>query len=752
LNINCTKGLKENNLLKTLRAIYFSFPVKLVVTHLRFNHFLLLYWAFLFAIVSGSFGEVIGIPYLFLDPVYMDKVNFWSFIIMGVTLGGFSMAFNISSYILDSFRFPFLGTLPKPFSHFCLNNSLIPLTFLTYYIVRIVKFQRAMESDPIIHTIGDIAGLLTGFGLMIVLMFVYFFRTNNDIFKILGLTTSKEKAKTSANKKNAFKKLRSLRRSKVKVDNYLSIRFRFFSARRFEHVFDRLMILKVFNQNQRNAVLIEVFLFASIISLGLFKSIPTFQIPAAASMVLLLTMVIMFTGAVSFWFRTWAITSIAALYLILNFTHVGGTFRAAYQAYGLDYNVAKAEYSLQSLRKLNSVQQVNADKENMIAILENWKAKFSEAKPKMILVTTSGGGQRAALWTTRVLHSVDSLLKGDLMKHTSLITGASGGLIGASYYRDYYLEKQKRPHDASIAFEPIGMDILNPIIFSLFVNDLFVRTGSFEFANQRYPKDRGYAFEETLKANLGMEDKRLIDFQKDEFESVIPTLVMSPTIVNDGRRLYISAQPVSFFNTGSNIDGIKQQGVDFRALLKDQNADSLRYLSALRMSATFPYITPNVTLPTVPLIEIADAGISDNFGVSDALTFLNTFSDWIQANTSEVILLTIRDSEKEPGIRTVERESIAQRFFSPLQGVYGNWDDVQSIKNEKLYGFLKDVYRGHLSRVEFEYVKDHDETDEMRASLSWRLTAAEKKDIIQTINHSINQHALNKMASRFLQR
>ena len=109
-------------------------------------------------------------------------------------------------------------------------------------------------------------------------------------------------------------------------------------------------------------------------------------------------------------------------------------------------------------------------------------------------------------------------------------------------------------------------------------------------------------------------------------------------------------------------------------------------------------------------------------------------------------------SEKEPEIRIVERESIAQRLFSPLQGVYGNWDDVQSIKNEKLYGFVKDVYRGHLSRVEFEYVKDDDELADDRASLSWRLTASEKKDIIQTINHSINQQALRKLASRFSHR
>ena len=53
-------------------------------------------------------------------------------------------------------------------------------------------------------------------------------------------------------------------------------------------------------------------------------------------------------------------------------------------------------------------------------------------------------------------------------------------------------------------------------------------------------------------------------------------------------------------------------GIDFQTLFEDQSGRELRFLSALRMSATFPYITPNTTLPTDPPIHIMDAGISDN--------------------------------------------------------------------------------------------------------------------------------------------
>ena len=91
--------------MKILNAIVHSFPTKLLLVHVKHNQFLLFYWLILFSIVDGRFGKSLGIPFLFLDPIYMGKVGFWGFIIIGVSLAGFSMAFNITSYILDGFRF-----------------------------------------------------------------------------------------------------------------------------------------------------------------------------------------------------------------------------------------------------------------------------------------------------------------------------------------------------------------------------------------------------------------------------------------------------------------------------------------------------------------------------------------------------------------------------------------------------------------------------------------------------------------------
>jgi hypothetical protein len=83
----------------------YSFPVQLLLNNFRRNHVLMLCWIILFAMITGGFGKLIGIPYLFLDPEYLHKVNFTSFFIIGVTTAGFTAAFQITCYISDGHRF-----------------------------------------------------------------------------------------------------------------------------------------------------------------------------------------------------------------------------------------------------------------------------------------------------------------------------------------------------------------------------------------------------------------------------------------------------------------------------------------------------------------------------------------------------------------------------------------------------------------------------------------------------------------------
>src|SRR5688572_10676411 len=144
-------------------VIAYSFPVQLLLNNFKRNHVLVLCWVILFAMITGSFGKYLGVPYLILDPEYLNKVNFTSFFIIGLCTAAFSTAFHITCYINDGHRFSFIGTLSRPFTKFAVNNSIVPVLFLATYIYQIVRFQINNEYTTTEDLTLDLVGLLSGY-------------------------------------------------------------------------------------------------------------------------------------------------------------------------------------------------------------------------------------------------------------------------------------------------------------------------------------------------------------------------------------------------------------------------------------------------------------------------------------------------------------------------------------------------------------------------------------------------------------
>ncbi len=744
--------------------IVYSFPVQLLLNNFQRNLVLMLCWFVLFALISGSFGQYLGIPYLFLDPEYLHKVNFTSFFIIGMVTGGFTTAFHITCYITDGHRFSFIGSMRKPFTKFVINNSVVPVAFLITYIFQIIKFQINNEYVSRTDLVSQVGGLLTGYFVMTSLLSAYFWFTNNDIFKyVVCRIDEKLKTNVRATRKSVMKKLDIVRKKQVRVDNYLDYDLKFKSVKDTTF-YNKASILQVFDQNHFNLVIIELFIFGLVLILGILKDHPAFQLPAASTFIIFLTIFVMLSGAFSYWFGNWASGSAVVLFLVLNYFVGENYLSRRYEAFGLNYQVPPVEYTIKTITALNDTIHQARDRQATLPMLENWRNKFPEnVKPKMVFLCASGGGKRAALWALTALQTADSLTEGQLMKNSILITGASGGLIGASYFRelklrDHYGEKT-RPY-SSIHRDLIATDNLNPIIFSLMANDLFVGFTKFEYNGNYYYKDRGYTFEEQLNIITNrMMDKPITAYDTAELKSVIPMMILSPTVVNDGRKLYIAARPVSFMNydvmSSSDYTLSKLSGVDFISLFEDQNGEDLRFLSALRMTATFPYITPNTSLPSEPSIQIMDAGISDNFGLSDAIRFAYAYKDWIDENTSGIIFLSIRDSPKLGNIAPRVKQNIIDALTQPISNVYNNFENFQDINSDMQINHAKSWLKSEIHRIDLQYElesyvpilqkMDSLRINNPRASLSWRLTTREKFGIITSINSRDNQKEIERL-------
>jgi hypothetical protein len=745
--------------------LLFSFPVQLFVLHLRKNLALLLVWVILAGVILEQFGVVLGIPFLFLDPEYLHEVSWLSFALMGVGLAILTMAFHMTTYIVDGRQFKFLAVVPKPFIHFCINNSIIPLLFYLLYIIKFIAFQLENDLpsdwDVLKFYLGFSLGSLVSYGLI----FGYFSFTNKDFFILFAGNLDKRLRKVRLTRATVFSQYKEIKNKKDQVITYLDLRLKLQDVRPDLARFDSRKLLRVFDQNHLNLFLIQSFLILFVLFLGFFKEKELLQFPAAMSVTLLLAILVMLVGAMTFWLRNWATFVVIVLIFSANYFSNFSFLNRPHEAYGIDYSKTPTPYTIARLDSLVHPDTLIKDRENTLVILENWKSKFpTDSLPKLVLVAASGGGQRAALWTLHVLQTLHKATSGKITKHTELYTGASGGVLGEAFFREIYLRSLS---DSAIDptnteyLHQISSDNLNSIIFTLLVNDLLIRNQRFEYRGYSHLKDRGFAFESQFNSNTkGIMDKPMIDYRQPEFEAHIPLLPVTALVTNDGRKLVISPHSMSYLGRstlGKTGMEEKKQSIDFLRFFAEHDPGNLRFLSALRMSATFPFITPNVELPSMPTMETMDTGLSDNFGIQDALRFLYVFQDWIGKNTSGVVLVSIRDSQKSAEIPQTELHRIFEKIFNPLKNIYTNWDNIQTIQNEVLFNYMNESMPFDMERVEFEYAPEQVQIEELsgsqetmqRASLNWRLTAREKKSILSSIGSFKNRHAIDRIREIF---
>ncbi len=745
---------------QVMRNIWYSFPVQLTIVHLR-NHLLLLgIWIFLLLLVSGKVGGSLGINFLFWAPEYLGKVGFWSFFIVGMAFGALVMSWNLSTYLLSAYLFPFLATLARPFTKFCINNALIPLAFVILYLSLHIWYECAYESHGALYILANCMGFLVGVITLIGLIALYLQFANKDILSFLKITSQPSSNQYTAyigagQHKISIEDVR-LHRTAWLVTNYLTEKLRVRPVRSVYH-YDISLLLRVFRQNHLNALRVQLYTIVIIVLLGLLIDNPYFRIPAAASIFVLASIVMGLLGALVYWLHRWAFTGFVLIMIAINLLTRLEFFHPKNQAYGLNYQkIGRPEYSYASLSALCQPKNAQSDKQQIEAILDKWLQRHQAAGdslPHMIVLGTSGGGLKAALWAMHVLQQLDSISKGEFMKHTVLIGGASGGMIGAAYFRELYLRQLQgqavNPYDKKY-LDFISKDLLNSVSFTIVSNDLFLPWVQFEEAGYTYRKDRGYVFEMQLNENTGyVLDKALTEYWLPEKEALIPLLFVTPSIVNDGRRLIISPHSVSYMMAPpvalEKPQAVEIDAVDFMRLLEKQDAANLRFTTALRMNATYPYVLPDVFLPTEPMVEVLDAGFRDNFGIKTAVRFLHAHKDWIQTHASGVTLVVIRAYGRHRQIASSEHRGVIETMFNPL-GIAFNIMKLQEFEHDTNVGLLYDLLgRDHFDVLRFVYIPGQLNKE---SPISFHLTRREKRDILTALQRPPNQQTLQKLLKR----
>jgi len=280
------------------------------------------------------------------------------------------------------------------------------------------------------------------------------------------------------------------------------------------------------------------------------------------------------------------------------------------------------------------------------------------SKPKLVVVCASGGASRAAFWTAVVLDRLGQELTG-FDQSVRMITGASGGMVGASYYVSQLYEKQNG------AERPSWLDQIDTNPLPGLANHIALK----ELPMLMLPRppwkheDRGTVLENEFvwrpdrKPALNMPIRDLREF---EATGRLPSLVFSPVIVDDGRRLLISNLDLGSMavNRGDELVGDSHPlpetasqrdvvsslaAIEFFKCFQTANGDALKLGTAARMSASFPFVSPAVNLPCDPPLRLVDAGYYDNFGVNLAAIWIGEHWKYLQElGVSGIVMVQVR--------------------------------------------------------------------------------------------------------------
>ena len=387
--------------------------------------------------------------------------------------------------------------------------------------------------------------------------------------------------------------------------------------------------------------------------------------------------------------------------------------------------------------------------DNQIEILERWKANTGKRKPKLVLIATSGGGSRASLWTYHVLQNMYKELPEQLPNNVHLITGASGGLVGASYFRQLLIERREKNLNSYYIheqqhFNNLSKDLLNRLTHTASTRDLFIRLKKVKQGNNTYVKDRGFAWEEQLNSNTGnLLDRNLGYYASYERSGKIPLIVFTPTIVNDGRRLIINSQSMRFVQS-SHPDRVTRTGsnyVDLQSYFQDISPQSLYFPTAIRTSATFPLVMPMISIPAKPEIRLADAGVRDNYGIEFCADYVYALQDWIRRNTSGVVIIQIRDTRKILDNFNYDNLNLFQKLTLPFSLMTKNFTKTQDLEQDALLKMTVQAMNFPMEVVTFNLR----ETTEDQIALSWHLSNQEKELIKRRIDSESNLNSIKRL-------
>jgi hypothetical protein len=256
----------------------------------------------------------------------------------------------------------------------------------------------------------------------------------------------------------------------------------------------------------------------------------------------------------------------------------------------------------------------------------------------LILVSTAGGGIRAAYWTATVLGFLQDSVPG-FSNHLFAISGVSGGALGAAVFRAALTHADANPQRLEGKFEQslqkvLEDDFLAPPLAAMLTRDLFPFL--------RLP-DRAAALEEAWEhswnrafSNDDRFSKPFLALWPNNINRPWPAILLNGSVVATGERIVVSNLQLPQESMLA-LDALAYSGRD------------VRVSTAVNYSARFPYIGPAGVIESIKPrgvrfanLHVVDGGYFENNGAATTFELLDLVMKAIAAAYGEAAASRIK--------------------------------------------------------------------------------------------------------------
>jgi hypothetical protein len=350
----------------------------------------------------------------------------------------------------------------------------------------------------------------------------------------------------------------------------------------------------------------------------------------------------------------------------------------------------------------------------------------------LVVVAADGGGIQAAAWNATVLSGVQRAWP-DFGRSLRFVSSVSGGSVGTMYFVSAMRPQRPLQNSELDSVVALAMrDSLNEIAWGLAYPD-FWRALLPIPPDLRFIKDRGWAMEAAWSRAWSGAGQRLSDWARQAGEGWRPAVAFNTTIAENGRRFLITTFAVpKEWHVGNFADSYPGSDLDV--------------VTAARLSATFPYVTPVARAwpdqPGRSAQHFADAGYFDNSGILTALQWLGHVlrRDPATYRNRPVVLVRIASAPDYEGGKIRDRSSWYQ-WIAPVVAV------ISVRQAGQLDRMRSDVerFREYWCTQGIDVVPFTFQFRQERPPMSWRLTSLQRRAIGDEWHSAANTTTLRNL-------